>query len=494
MNPESISSRTPGKDFEDEYFSLKDALRVIRRRLWVVALVTIAFVGAAVAFSLLQTPQYESSVKILIGQQQNAGNASNFAGDVQGLQQITQTLVEAVDSRPLAESVIEQRDLQVTPQEFLEEDLTVEQIPDTQFVQVSYRNPNPEEARRVANTTGEVFSEQISDVSPDAGGITATVWEPAAVPDEPVSPNPVRNGSLALALGLTVGLGLAFLLEYFDERWDSPEEVEQVSGVPTFGIIPEFKASKRAKKKGKKPSEPDDESDGGQPDQKKDGDLTERPVTLLEPTSVAAEGYRTLRTNLFYGLVDNPPKTIVLTSPNPREGKSTTCANLGVVLAQAGKKTLIVDCDLRRPTMHKVFQLRNVWGLVNLLARECEMQMALQQVIPDLSVISAGPMPRNPAELLSSKNFASFLDQAREEFDYVLIDSTPVQPVADSAILASQGDGVLLVLDAQNTRKGAVRQSKRALEVVGASIIGTVMNDFKASKSGYYSYGSYTYE
>ena len=338
--------------------------------------------------------------KSLSVKRKNAGDAYNLAGDVQGLQQLILTLVEAVDSRPLAEGVIKERNLQVTPEEFLEEDLSVEQVPDTQFVQVSYQDPNPEKARQVADTTGEVFSEQISDVSPDAGGITATVWESAAVPDEPVSPDPIRYGVLALALGLIVSLGLAFLLDYFDDRWDSPEEVEQVSGVPTFGIVPEFKISKKAKKKKEKKSPPEH-----------DGDLAERPVTLLEPTSVAAEGYRTLRTNLLYGLVDNRPKTIVLTSPGPQEGKSTTCANLGVVLAQAGKKTLIVDCDLRRPTMHKVFHLRNVWGLVNLLAKECEMQMALQQATSNLSVISAGPAPRNPAELLSSKNFASFLDR-----------------------------------------------------------------------------------
>jgi capsular exopolysaccharide synthesis family protein len=480
MNPESIPC-TPGEDFEDEYFSLKDALRVIRRRFWIVALVTMVFVGAVVAFSLLQTPQYESSVKILIGQKENAGDAYNLAGDVQGLQQLILTLVEAVDSRPLAESVIEERDLQVTPEEFLEEDLSVQQIPDTQFVQVSYRDSNPERARQIANTTGEVFSGQISDVSPDAGGITATVWESAAIPEEPVSPNPIRYGALALALGLIVGLGLAFLLDYFDDRWDSPEEVEQVSGVPTFGIIPEFKISKRAKKKEKSPPE-------------RDGELAELPVTLLEPASIAAEGYRTLRTNLLYGLVDNPPKTIVLTSPDPLEGKSTTCANLGVVLAQAGKKTLIVDCDLRRPTMHKVFHLRNVRGLVNLLAKECELPKVLQQATTNLSVVSVGPVPRNPAEVLSSESFAAFLEQVREDFDYVLLDSAPVRPVADSAILASQGDGVLLILDAQNTRKGAVRQCMRSLEVVGANIIGTVMNDFKASKKGYYGNGDYTYK
>ena len=486
MDPE-LRSHTLERDVEEEYLSLRESLQIIRRRFWLVVLVTIAFVGVAVAVNLQQTPQYEASIKVLISQKQNPGDTFDLAGDVAGLQLLTLTLVEAVDSRPLAKTVIEELDLKVTPEKFLEENLSVEQIPETQFVQVSYRNPDPERAQRVANTIGEMFSERISGVSPDVGGITAIVWEPAAIPEEPVSPDPVRNGLLALALGLILGLGLAFLREYFDDRWDSPEEVQQVSGVPTFGFIPELKVS-AGSKKGKRGRLPGSDKRSGQGE---DGDFAEHLVMLHNSTSVAAEAYRTLRTNLLYGFGDNPPKTIVLTSPGPREGKSTTCANLGVVLAQAGKKTLIVDCDLRKPVMHKAFQLRNVWGLVDLLAGEYELQRVLQQATSNLFVLSAGPPLQNPGEVLSSKSFATFLSRVREEFEYVLIDSTPVQLVADPAILAPQSDGVLLVLDAENRRKRAVRQSMRALEVVRANIIGTVINKLQA-EGRHYGYEAYT--
>jgi capsular exopolysaccharide synthesis family protein len=488
MDPEL---RTPslGRDVEDEYLSLRELLQIIRRRLWLVALVTIAFAGVAVAVNLQQTPQYEASIKVLINQKQNAGVPYDLAGNVQGLQLLTQTVVEAVDSRPLAKTVIEELDLRVTPEEFLNENMSVEQIPETQFIQVSYRDPDPERARRVANTIGEKFSERISGVSPEAGGITATVWEPAALPEGPVSPDPERNGLLALALGLVVGLGLAFLWEYFDDRWHSPEEVQQVSGIPTFGFIPEIKGSEGSKK-GKRGRLPGSDKLLGQGE---DGDFAEHLVMLQNSTSVAAEAYRTLRTNLLYGFGDNPPKTIVLTSAGPREGKTITCANLGVVMAQAGKKTLIVDCDLRKPMMHKTFQLRNVWGLVDLLAGEYELQSVLQQATSNLFVISAGPPLQNPAELLSSKSFATFLGQVRQEFDYVLMDSAPVQLVADPAILASQSDGVLLILDAQNSRKRAVRQSMRALEVVRAKVIGTVINKLHA-EGRHYGYEAYTHK
>ncbi|MDQ3636625.1 MAG: CpsD/CapB family tyrosine-protein kinase [Actinomycetota bacterium] len=219
------------------------------------------------------------------------------------------------------------------------------------------------------------------------------------------------------------------------------------------------------------------------------GDLSERLVTLLDPLGVAAEAYRTLRTNIFYSVADTPPKVIVMTSPGPQEGKSTTCANLGVVLAQADQSTLIVDCDLRKPVVHRVFGTRNVYGLMNVLAGERDLESVWQQPVENLKILTVGPIPLNPAEVLSSKRFAEFLDQVRKRFDYVLVDAPPVQLVSDPTIIATQGDAVLLVLDAQNTRKGAVRQAVRSMEAVGAHVLGTVMNNVKSSKAGYYGYG-----
>ncbi len=221
-------------------------------------------------------------------------------------------------------------------------------------------------------------------------------------------------------------------------------------------------------------------------------DLSGRLVTTLDPMGVAAESYRTLRTNLLYALVDNPPKVIVMTSPSSKEGKSTTCANLGVVLAQADKRTLIVDCDLRKPVVHRVFGLRNLRGIVDVLVGQRTLEEVWQEPHPGLKVVPVGPLPPNPAELLDSRRFAEFLAGVRRDFDYVLIDAPPVGLVSDPAIVASQGDGVLIVLDAQNTRKGALRESVRSLEAVGARVLGTVMNNVKAGKGGYY-YG-YRYE
>jgi capsular exopolysaccharide synthesis family protein len=220
----------------------------------------------------------------------------------------------------------------------------------------------------------------------------------------------------------------------------------------------------------------------------KENDLSERLITVLDPTDPASETYRTLRTSLIYALVDTPPKVIVMTSSGPGEGKSTTCANLAVVLSQADKKTLLMDCDLRKPAIHKIFGLRNFIGVVNVLVGERTVEEVCWEPFPGLNVMTAGSMPPNPSELLGSKRFAQLVGHLREQFDYVLIDAPPVELVSDPTILATQGDGVLFVMDPQNTRKGALRQSIRSLEAVGVNILGIVINKAKEGKGGYYRY------
>lgn len=210
-------------------------------------------------------------------------------------------------------------------------------------------------------------------------------------------------------------------------------------------------------------------------------------ITLSAPDSAACEDYRGLRTSLMYSMAGSSPRTVMVTSPGPGEGKTTTCANLGVALAQAGKSTLVVDCDLRKPMVHKVFSLRNFQGTVNLLVGEEGMKGVTQEApLVGLSVITSGSLPPNPAELLSSKHFSRFLGEARSHFDYVLIDVPPVESVSDPAVVATHCDGTLLIIDTKSTRKGAVKQSVHTLESVGGRVLGTVMNNVKSDKKGYY--------
>jgi len=224
---------------DNEYvFSLRSILNVVWKRAWIVALVMVLFSGLAVAQSLQQTPLYEASTKILVGRE---GGITENPNDVIGFQQLAVTMAEAVDSRPVAEAAIRQQGLKLSPGGLLS-GLSAEVIPETQFLEVTYVDSKPERARRAANAIGTAFSKRISEVSQSS--ITATVWEPAVTPVYPISPTPWRDGFVALVLGSMVGLGLVFLLEHLDDSWRSPEEAEQISGVPTFGIIPEFEPAR----------------------------------------------------------------------------------------------------------------------------------------------------------------------------------------------------------------------------------------------------------
>ena len=222
---------------------MRELLQALWKRLWIVLTVVVMLTGVAVGFSLIQTPTYEASLSILVGQEQESTTATSLEGEIKALQTLTQTLAEGVTSGPVLEAVIRRLDLQMSPQD-LEERLSVQQIPDTLVVEVRYRDTDPERAQQVVNTLGDVFSEQVPDISPSANPLAVTLWKQSEVPDRPISPDPLRNGLLALALGLVLGVGLALLLEYMDDSWISPEEVEEISGVPTLTAIPEYTVSK----------------------------------------------------------------------------------------------------------------------------------------------------------------------------------------------------------------------------------------------------------
>jgi capsular polysaccharide biosynthesis protein len=240
------STKVNGAD--EDSLPLRDIVRVLWRRLWLIIVVTMIIVGGAIGFGFTQTPTYEASTKLLVGQKQDAGDPFNLAGDVQGLQLLTKTLATAVNTRPVAQVVIRQSHLSIDPNELMA-NMQVQQISDTQFVQVTYKDTNPERARLIANSIGDVFSARISEISPKASGVTVIVWEPATMPTNPVSPNFMLILPLALVLGMVLGVILALLAEYWESSWRSAEEVEKVFGRPVVAVIPAFEGSKSKKER-----------------------------------------------------------------------------------------------------------------------------------------------------------------------------------------------------------------------------------------------------
>jgi capsular exopolysaccharide synthesis family protein len=215
---------------------------------------------------------------------------------------------------------------------------------------------------------------------------------------------------------------------------------------------------------------------------------SEQLVTALDPAAAASESYRSLRTGLLYAVAGAPPTVILITSAGLMDGKSTTCANLAVVLAQAGKETLVIDGDLHRPSLHKIFGVPNVNGMVNVLTGEYDLSEVCTEPFPGLKLLSTGPIPPNPAEHLISSPFAQLIDQARQVFDYVLVDSPPTELVSDPMIIAAQADAVLLVLDSEATSKRSLRGAMHNLEAVGANVLGTVINRAPKTETRRYGY------
>jgi len=227
-------------------YSPQSILQTLRRRVWTIVVVAAVTAGSALGFSLLQTPTYEASVMILVGQK-TTGDTTFGAADVADLQELALTVAKAVPTTPVAETVVERLGLQEESADVVLSKISAEADPGTMFVNVSYKDSDPERAQLIANTIGKVLSEKISEVSVGANAVTATVWEPATLPETPISPDPVRNVIITLVLGSLLGVVLAFLLEYISGSWSSRYEVEEVSGVPTLGVVPKFTVSARRK-------------------------------------------------------------------------------------------------------------------------------------------------------------------------------------------------------------------------------------------------------
>ena len=211
-------------------------------------------------------------------------------------------------------------------------------------------------------------------------------------------------------------------------------------------------------------------------------------IVETKPKSIAAESYRTLRTNLQYSSFDKEYKVIVVTSAEPGEGKTTTAGNLALSLAQGEKKVILIDCDLRKPSLHKSFKISNTIGLSDVLIGVESLSKTINKYNKNLIVLTSGKIPPNPSEMLGSKAMTDLLKAIQQEFDYVILDTPPIQAVTDSQILATKADGTILVIKAESTKKESVQNSINLLKKVNAHIIGTVLNGVDNKKNKYYYY------
>ncbi len=288
----------------------------------------------------------------------------------------------------------------------------------------------------------------------------------AEVPRAPYSPNRPRALAMGMLVGLVIGFGLVFFLEYLDDSVADPDRLEQYVHIPFLGPVPTLNPNQS-------------------------GPLSKDLIALREPKSVYAESYRTVRTSILFSSPDNPPRVFVITSAGQQEGKSLTAANLAITMALNDKRVLLIDADMRKPRIHSIFGIENVFGLSNLIAGSPDVGRALKKTpVPTLMVIPSGPVPPNPSELLGSGRLHKFLELLREKFDFIIFDCTPLLGLTDATVLATQVDGVILVIKSGGTRKKILKRAVKQLEDVQAKIVGAVLNQVNVKNSSYY-YASY---
>ncbi len=342
--------------------------------------------------------------------------------------------------------------------------------------------------KREADTNKELYKsllQRMKEVGVSAGinPSNIQVLDHAEVPSSPYNPNAERNLLVAALMGLFLGVALAFFFEYLDNTIKTPEDVEQLVRLPSFGMVPEIANEKLRR------------SENG----------NSYPVELVSyghPKSILSEAYRNIRTSILLSFSKQPPKKIVVTSPSPLEGKTTTMINTAISLSQTGARVLIVDADMRKPRIHKIFtngmsdKKKNGVGLSNFLSGHTNLWSVIHKSsLQNLYYIPSGPIPPNPSELLGSNLFKEMMQALSERFDHIVIDSPPVIGFADAVILASVSDGVMLVVLGGKTTKEALQRAKDAILQVEAKILGVVINrvDLQRSEYGYHYYRYYYY-
>jgi capsular exopolysaccharide synthesis family protein len=504
---------------DEDRSSLREYLQVLGRRRWSIILVTVVFLGLAIAYSVVTTPVYQGTANLLLTPQLSSTLLQANGAATPLILVDVPTATQVIESKSVAQYV--EKTIPNAPA------VSVKQVGTTNVVQVSTQSTNAKLAAQAANayarayihlqqvqtvdtingavqllqaryntlgdqiaglqaqlatakdatalsnqingleqqqaTLGTEISNDQSTASQSSGG--GQVVSTASVPTSPVKPKSAEYSILAVVLGLVLGVALAMALEFFDDGIRSQEDVERVAGqTPVLGLIPEIVDWRDTH--------------------------AQYLVSRSSPNSMPAEAYRSLRTSIQFLGLDHAIRTVQFTSPSAAEGKTTTLANLAVVMAQAGHRVVVVCCDLRRPRLHEFFNMSNEIGFTSVLLGDATLSEALQAVpgLDGLQILASGRIPPNPSELLSSGRAAEIFSTLADHADIVLIDSPPILPVTDAAVLAGRVDAVVLVAAAGMSTRSHVTRALAILGRVNAPVAGIVLNRAEAGSYAYYRY------
>lgn len=517
---------------------LKQLVRPIKRWWWLILLATLLAMGSSTAATMQQPETYATKSTLMIGRgflndpnpnntefylsQQLAGLYADIAlrqpvraaaMDALAMDWLPEYVVQPIPNTQLLEVIVTDTDplrAQVVANELARQLIlqgptssSAEEIERQQFIKVQLDGLQEqikltqEEIAAKRETVGTLISaRQIADVegqiealdtkltllqsnysgmlanSQEDGANSVQIFESAQLPEEPVGPNRLLTILLACALGLSLSIGTAFLLEYLDDRIKADVESADLSDLPILARVPEMPVK----------------------------ELDNQLIALARPRDPITEAYRILRTGVQFSNVDKPSRNILVTSSNPGEGKSTTAANLALVMAQAGHRVVLIDADWRRPVVHKLFGLNASEGITMIFAGAQRrgkqfLREQLERIIQpttqrNLDVIASGPIPPNPSELLSSNLLRETIELIHERYDYVIFDSPPVLSVTDSIMLSAWMDDVLLAVYANKTRRADLLQTIARLREVNAHLVGVVVN--RVANVGNASYDYYS--
>lgn len=515
---------TPLDNMEDE-IDLSQYLRLLRKWAWLIVACTLLASISAFVVSSLMAPVYQAKTTLLISAPPS--NKQSDYNDFLLSERLAKTYAEMVTKRPVLAEVVNTLQLPDTPDE-LAKRVKVQQTSNTLLIEVSVEDTSPGMAATIANTLVEKFiaqvqvlqsqryaeskkslnaqieqlqadmaqiQEQLQSLGPndpqraqletilaqnhqtynallqnledlkisEAQSSTSIYQvEPATPPERPVRPRKLLNTVLAGVVGAMLAIGAIFLIQALDKSIHTPEEVQSLYGLPVLGLIPDLHPGN---KNGQGP-------------------------VKIEPRSPAAEALRSLRANLEFVSPDHPLQAILVTSPEPGEGKSFITYGIAQILAQAGRKTIMVDCDLRKPTLHTKVEMRNRQGLSDVFRGKALTQV-IQSVNDNLDIITSGPLPPNPSELLSSEKMSNIIAELKNRYDMVVIDAPPGF-ISDTAFLARQVDGVTVVMQPGVTNRQLGLQLMEQLRRANARLVGVIFNRVTHQNGyGYYYYDKY---
>ena len=437
------------------------------RARWVTVCVTALFVSLdALAFTLTATPQYQASTRLFVSTSSGSSIQDLYGGNRLSQERLL-SYVELITSSTLAQRTADHRNLDISAYS-LRAKVGAKAQKGTVLINVSVLDVSPTRARDLANAVSDEFVLLAAefDRSPDGSALPdarIVVEQRASVPTKPVAPNKRRNLLYGLAAGIALGMGLALVRELMDNTVKDRETLEALTGVGLVGSIPLARELRNS-----------------------------QVVSFEGDSSSAAESFRQLRTNLQFLNVDNPPRVIVVTSASPGEGKSTTGINIALALAEAEHNVVLVDGDLRRPAIHKCLDLVGSAGFSTVLSGAATLPEVLQETkFPNLTVLTSGACPPNPSELLGSRAAENAMNELRERFDFVIIDSSPLLAVTDSSILSANSDGALVMCRYGRTKREHLADAIGNLRHVGATVLGVAFTMTPTrSKELSYSYGN----